>query len=179
VEEAAMTAEFDDERADFESATGLTSEEAPEVPVLPEFGLEWNEQHGWIVWARNDQPYWVTTTLHWWAGEDRTWKLNLPPCFIKWRASDGDGDAKGMQIPQNLRQGEEGRAMARTVELSRPEADALVQAMSRLPDAPFERARIEEILKRADVPEGAVDRIRPSHYDRWLARQEEAATTGL
>lgn len=62
----------------------------------------------------------------------------------------------------------------RQVQLSRPEADALVQAMGRLPaSATFERNLISSILKRAEVPEGKVDRRRPSNYDRWLRQQAE------
>ncbi len=62
----------------------------------------------------------------------------------------------------------------RQVQLSRPEADALVQAMGRLPDsATFERDLISKILKRAEVPEGKPDRKRPSNYDRWLRDQAE------
>jgi hypothetical protein len=57
----------------------------------------------------------------------------------------------------------------RQVQISRAEADALVQAMGRLPDgATFERDCISAILKRAEVPEGKPDRRRPSNYDRWL-----------
>jgi hypothetical protein len=45
--------------------------------------------------------------------------------------------------------------------------------MGRLPDgATFERDLISRILKRAEVPEGKVDRKRPSNYDRWLREQE-------
>ena len=62
----------------------------------------------------------------------------------------------------------------RQVQLSRPEADALVQAMGRLPEgATFERNLISAILKRAEVPEGKADRKRPSNYDRWLRKQAE------
>lgn len=62
----------------------------------------------------------------------------------------------------------------RQVQISRAEADALVQAMGRLPDgATFERDCISKILKRAEVPEGKADRRRPSNYDRWLREQEE------
>lgn len=62
----------------------------------------------------------------------------------------------------------------RQVQLSRPEADALVQAMGRLPEgATFERKLISAVLKRAEVPEGKPDRKRPSNYDRWLRKQSE------
>ena len=62
----------------------------------------------------------------------------------------------------------------RQVQLSRPEADALVQAMGRLPEsATFERNLISAILKRAEVPEGKADRRRPSNYDRWLLQNAE------
>jgi hypothetical protein len=62
----------------------------------------------------------------------------------------------------------------RQVQLSRPEADALVQAMGRLPEtATFERNLISAILKRAEVPEGKADRRRPSNYDRWLRQNTD------
>ena len=62
----------------------------------------------------------------------------------------------------------------RQVQLSRPEADALVQAMGKLPDsATFERDLISRRLKRAEVPEGKPDRKRLSNYDRWLRDQAE------
>jgi hypothetical protein len=66
------------------------------------------------------------------------------------------------------------RYSMRQVQLSRPEADALVQAMGRLPDgATFERDCISAILKRAEVPDGKADRRRPSNYDRWLREHAE------
>jgi hypothetical protein len=60
----------------------------------------------------------------------------------------------------------EGGEEMRTTQLSRAEADALVQAMRKMPPG-FERDDIESILRRAEVPKALSKKNQPSAYDRW------------
>jgi hypothetical protein len=99
---------YDDERAQFDSATGsdIPTDEAPDDPVPPDFGSGPLSSGNWIVWARNDQAYWVSTEINWDVdGEPKRWRLNLPPFFTKWVSSEGWEVEESSQIPRNLRRG--------------------------------------------------------------------------
>jgi hypothetical protein len=103
--EARGPREYDATKRNYESALGLIGQTAdtPPNPVLPSCGSRRSEERGWTVWVRNDQPYWVSCTLRWWAGgQQRRLRLNLPPECEEWLSSDGDGSAKGIQRPRDV-----------------------------------------------------------------------------
>jgi hypothetical protein len=100
-----------DEKAQYDSATGwdTPADITPPDPVPPEFGTGPWIGGNWIVWARNDRPYWVSTELHWDVeGEPKRWRLNLPPFFASWVSSEGWEVDASTQIPRNLRREEVG-----------------------------------------------------------------------
>jgi hypothetical protein len=75
---------------------------AQPAQAMPTYGSRYTARNGWIVWAKNDRPYYIKSTCRW-SASGTAWVSHwrIRPHFTLWTTSDAGnwGDSK----PQHLR----------------------------------------------------------------------------